>query len=218
MRIAIAGAGAVGRSIAAELVTAGHEVLLIDRSARAIDVDALPGADWLLADACELAALESAQLAGFDVAVAASSDDKVNLVFSLLAKEEFGVGRVIARINDPRDEWLFTQAWGVDEAVSPPRLIAALVDGSAAAGAGDEAGLPGADLLEFTLPGGSAHTGSTIAELAPRLPDGVVLVSLVRSGTALPPAPGTALQPGDDLVFLSTADDTAPLDALLSAD
>ncbi|MEE2046751.1 TrkA family potassium uptake protein, partial [Nocardiopsis tropica] len=130
MRIAIAGAGSVGRSIAKELAGSGHDVLLIDRDTRAIGVDDLPEVEWLLADACELATLEDARLGDFDVVVAASSDDKVNLVVSLLAKTEFGVGRVIARINEPDNEWLFNETWGVDLAVSPPRLIADLVEGA----------------------------------------------------------------------------------------
>ncbi|RCV48620.1 potassium channel family protein, partial [Marinitenerispora sediminis] len=128
MRIAIAGAGGVGLSIAGELADNGHEVLLIDRDPRAVRVDAVPRAEWLLADACELSSLEDARLDQFDVVVAASGDDKVNLVCSLLAKTQFGVGRVVARINDPANEWLFTDSWGVDVAVSPPRLMAALVD------------------------------------------------------------------------------------------
>src|SRR5690606_18717449 len=164
---------------------------------RSIDVDALPDAEWLLADACELASLDSARLEDFDVAIAASGDDKVNLVFSLLAKSEFGVDRVIARINDPRDEWLFTEAWGVDEAVSPPRLIAGLVDGGPAA-------RPGA-----------ARAGAAVAELTPALPEGVVLVAVVRDGRAAPPDPATALRPGDDLVFLGGVDSAGDLGALL---
>src|SRR5690606_42066190 len=66
MRVAIAGAGAVGRSIAAELLSSGHEVLLIDRDSRAIDVHALTEAEWLLADACEVSSLENARLEEFD--------------------------------------------------------------------------------------------------------------------------------------------------------
>ena len=58
MRVAIAGAGAVGRSVAAELLENGHEVLLIDKDPRAIRPDSVAGAEWLLADACELSSLD----------------------------------------------------------------------------------------------------------------------------------------------------------------
>ncbi|HEY2985508.1 MAG TPA: TrkA family potassium uptake protein, partial [Jatrophihabitantaceae bacterium] len=128
MRVAIAGAGAVGRSIARELVDNGHHVLLIDKEPGKVDPKRIPGADWLLGDACEVENLENAKLEEYDVVVGATGDDKVNLVVSLLAKTEFSVRRVVARINHPANEWLFTEAWGVDVAVSTPRVLAALVE------------------------------------------------------------------------------------------
>src|SRR5690242_16411409 len=89
MRVAIAGAGAVGRSIARELITNGHQVLLIDKDPRAIKPERVPDAEWLLADCCELSSLEEAHLDQCDVVIAATGDDKANLVTSLLAKTEF---------------------------------------------------------------------------------------------------------------------------------
>ncbi|MFL6107878.1 MAG: potassium channel family protein, partial [Marmoricola sp.] len=118
MRVAIAGAGAVGRSIARELITNGHQVLLIDKEPASIKPDRVPDAEWLLADSCELSSLEEARLQDCDVVIAATGDDKANLVISLLAKTEFAVNRVVARVKDPRNEWLYTEAWGVDVAVS----------------------------------------------------------------------------------------------------
>src|SRR3978361_2509558 len=118
MRVTIAGAGNVGRSIAGELVGNGHEVTLIEREPKAYKVDSVPGADWLLADACELSSLEAAQLQDSTVVIAATGDDKVNLVVSLLAKTEFGVPRVVARGNHPKNERLFTEAWGGAGSVS----------------------------------------------------------------------------------------------------
>jgi len=128
MRIAIAGAGSVGRSIAGELVENGHQVMLIDRDPDAIKPGRIEAAEWVLADACEVALLEDAGLQTCDVVIACTGDDKVNLVVALLAKTEFAVGRVVGRVNDPRNEWLFTDAWGVDVAVSTPRILAALVE------------------------------------------------------------------------------------------
>src|SRR4051812_36679028 len=120
MRVAIAGAGAVGRSIARELIQNGHEVLLIDKNAGSIKPERVPDAEWLLADSCELSSLEEARLDRCDVVIAATGDDKVNLVTSLLAKTEFGVPRTVGRVNHPNNEWLFTEAWGVDVNVSTP--------------------------------------------------------------------------------------------------
>lgn len=134
MRVAIAGAGNVGRSIARELISNGHQVLLIDRNPDAIKPDSVPGAEWFQADACEVQSLEDAELDNCDVAIAASGDDKVNLVHSLLAKTEFGVPRTVARINHPGNEWMFDEAWGVDVAVSTPRIMSALVEEAVATG------------------------------------------------------------------------------------
>ena len=102
MRVAIAGAGAVGRSVAAELLENGHEVLLIDKDPRAIKADSVPNAEWLLADACELSSLDEAALQRCDVVIASTGDDKANLVISLLAKTEFAVPRTVGRVNHPR--------------------------------------------------------------------------------------------------------------------
>ena len=110
MRVAIAGAGSVGRSIAKELLGNGHEVLLIDKDPKKIKVYNVPRAEWLLADACEISSLEGAALERCNVVIAATGDDKVNLVVSLLAKTEYGVPRVVARINHPNNEWLFNES------------------------------------------------------------------------------------------------------------
>lgn len=128
MKVAVAGAGAVGRSVTRELVENGHDITLIERNPDHLDAAAIPEAHWRLGDACELSLLESIHLEEFDVVVAATGDDKVNVVLSLLAKTEFAVPRVVARVNDPRNEWLFNDAWGVDVAVSTPRMLASLIE------------------------------------------------------------------------------------------
>ena len=159
MRVAIAGAGAVGRSIARELIDNGHQVLLIDKDPDAIKPERVPDAEWLLADSCELSSLEEARLDKCDVVIAATGDDKVNLVTSLLAKTEFGVPRTVGRVNHPNNEWLFTEAWGVDVNVSTPRIMSALVE--EAVTVGDLVRLftfrqGNANLVEMTLPDGLA--------------------------------------------------------------
>ena len=111
MRVAIAGAGNVGRAIARELLSNGHQVLLIDKDPKALKMESVPNAEWLLADACEITTLDKAGLDQCQVLVAATGDDKVNLVASLLAKTEYGVPRVVARVNHPKNEWLFDSSW-----------------------------------------------------------------------------------------------------------
>jgi trk system potassium uptake protein TrkA len=93
MRVTIAGAGAVGRSIATELLGFGHQVMLIERDILQLQPAEVEAAEWVLADACELASLEEAGLERSDAVIAATGDDKVNLVVSLLAKTEFAVRR-----------------------------------------------------------------------------------------------------------------------------
>src|ERR1700742_1873816 len=100
-KVAIAGAGNVGRSIALELLEHGHEVMLIEREQKALKRKTVCGAVSVDGGACEVSTLEEAQLQEYDVVVAATRDDKVNLVVSLLAKAEFGVRRVVARVNHP---------------------------------------------------------------------------------------------------------------------
>ena len=79
MRIAIVGAGNVGRAIARELIQNKHHVLLIDRDPKALKMDTVPEAEWLMADACEISSLDNAKLSNCQVLVAATGDDKVNL-------------------------------------------------------------------------------------------------------------------------------------------
>jgi len=217
MRVAIAGAGAVGRSIAKELLGNGHEVLLIDRDPRAIKVELVPSAEWLLADACEMSSLQEAQLQRCHVVIASSGDDKVNLVVSLLAKTEFGVPRVVARVNHPNNEWLFTEAWGVDVAVSTPRLLSALVE--EAVTVGDLVRLftfkhGEANLVELTLPEDSPKVGTRVGDIS--WPSDTALVTIIREAKVLVPTKDDPLEAGDELLFVAAQDREEQLEDLLS--
>src|SRR5215475_12512231 len=135
MRVAIAGAGNVGQFIANDLYAAGHEVLLIEQQPEVKDrSEVADGVEWAIADACEVTSLRDAGLERCDVVVAATGDDEDNLVVSLLAKQEFAVPRVIARVNHPKNHWLFNETWGVDIAVSTPHLLSALVEEAVSVG------------------------------------------------------------------------------------
>jgi trk system potassium uptake protein TrkA len=207
MRVAIAGAGNVGRSIAAELIDNGHEVLLIERQPRAIRPERVPQAKWVLADACELDSLHAAGLNDCDVVVAATGDDKVNLVVSLLAKTEFAVARTVARVNRAENEWLFTDQWGVDVAVSKPRLMAALVE--EAVTVGDLVRLmtfrqSEANLVEITLPPAAPYVGHPVRDVP--LPHDSALVAILRGKRVLVPSADDPLEAGDELVFVVTAE------------
>ncbi|GAA4025217.1 TrkA family potassium uptake protein [Allokutzneria multivorans] len=216
MRVAIAGAGAVGRSIAHELLESNHQVMLIERDREHFEPQSVEQAEWVHADACELASLEEAGIELCDVVIAATGDDKVNLVVSLLAKTEFAVRRVVARVNDPRNEWLFTEAWGVDVAVSTPRMLAAMVE--EAVTVGDLVRLMTlrqgqANLVEVTLPEQTPLAGRTIESLD--LPRNAALVTVLRGGRVIVPQGDDPLEAGDELLFVATDDVEADIRSAL---
>ncbi len=204
-KVAIAGAGNVGRSIAMELLDHDHDVTLIEREPRALKRKTVDGAMWVHGDACEVATLEAARLQEYDVVVAATGDDKVNLVVSLLAKTEFGVRRVVARVNHPKNEWLYNEAWGVDVAVSTPRMLTALVE--EAVSVGDLVRLMSfmqgeASLVEVTLAEDSPLAGLRIDEVT--LPPDTALVTILREGRVVLPAPEATLEGGDEILAVAT--------------
>jgi len=217
MRVAIAGAGAVGRSIARELIENGHKVLLIDKEPASIRPERVPDAEWLLADSCELSSLEEARLETCDVVIAATGDDKANLVTSLLAKTEFAVPRTVGRVNHPNNEWLFTEAWGVDVNVSTPRIMSALVEEAVTIGdvvrlftfrQGD------ANLVEMTLPDDSPYIGKACG-LVP-WPENCKLVTILRDGLVYTPEGEQPLEVGDELLFVAAPEAEPELEHLLN--
>ncbi len=216
MRVVIAGAGSVGRSIARELLTNGHQVLLVDRSPEAIKHESVPAAEWLLADACEVDSLAEAGLESADVVVAATGDDKANLVLSLLAKTEYGVPRTVARVNNPKNEWMFDEAWGVDVSVSTPRLMTALVE--EAVSIGDLVRLftlqqGQAAMVEFTLPEDSKFIGTRVGDVA--WPPDSVLTAIIRDFRPIAPSQDDVLEAHDELVFIAAVETEDELRAML---
>ncbi len=217
MRVVIAGAGSVGRSIARELLYNNNSVLLIDKGADEQAIRRVPEANWLVADACEIDALNEAGLADCDVVVAATGDDKVNLVVSLLAKTEFGVPRTVARVNNPKNEWMFDDAWGVDVAVSTPRLMTALIE--EAVTVGDlvrifEFRRGRATMVEMTLPTESPFVGHRVGDVP--LPPDTVLVGIIRDQIPIAPSSDDSIEAADELLFLTTPDSEDELESLLS--
>lgn len=204
MRVVVAGAGVVGRSIARELLANDHHVTLIDRRESALTCDPVDGAEEFLGDACELSCLERLNVEDADVVVAATGDDKANLVVSLLAKTEFAVARVVARVNDPRNEWLFDERWGVDVAVSTPRLMVSVVE--EAVSVGDVVRLMtlrrgGANLVSITLPDQTPLAGRPVSRI--RLPRDSALVAILRGGRVIVPEPDVPFEPGDELLIVA---------------
>lgn len=206
MRIGIAGAGAVGRSVARELIGDGHRVLLIERNPAHYQPHTVPEAEWLLADACELSALQECGIEICDVVIAATGDDKANLATALLSKAEFGVARVVARVNNARNERLFTEGWGIDVAVSTPRAMVAAVEG--AIDVGHLVPLMGlrrgqVSLTKLTLPDDNPLIGQQVCDTT--LPDGAALVAVQRGDRVILPRATEALQAGDEMLFAAAS-------------
>jgi trk system potassium uptake protein TrkA len=205
VKVIIAGAGSVGSSIARELLSHRHEVLLIDPKPEVIGRSGLRGAKWLIGDACELSTLKEARVDDADVVVSATGDDKVNLVVSLLAKTEFGVGRTVGRVNNPKNDWMFDGSWGVDVAVNTPRLMTALVE--EAVEIGDvvrlltlQTGV--SSLVEFTVPADSDVVGLTVGQID--WPEDCTLVAILRDQKSLAPSRDDVVDHRDELFFIST--------------
>jgi trk system potassium uptake protein TrkA len=219
VKVAIAGAGSVGTAIASDLHANGHDVLvleqdpdLVERLRPTLDVT------WVAADACEVSSLDAAGLATVDVVVAATGDDEDNLVISLLAKQEFAVPRVVARVNHPKNQWLFNESWGVDVSVSTPQLLTALVEEAVSVGSLVRLQFKGgvAHLVEITLAEDSPANDTPIADLA--FPRDAVVVAVVRADRLIVPRGDTALQSGDEVLVLVAAEAEDAVHALFIAE
>jgi len=207
MKIAVAGAGKVGRFLAEDLALNGHDVQLLDSNADLVAIlPPVEGVRYVTADACEVTALKAAHFDEMDVVVATTGDDEDNLVISQLAKQEFAVPRVLARVNHPKNHWLFNEMWGVDVAVSTPHLLAGLVEEAVSVGTlvrllQFEGGHT--RLMEVTLDAGSPVLGSEFGALI--LPRGSAVVALVRDGHVVVPRSDAPLVIGDEVVLLVSA-------------
>lgn len=213
MKIVIAGGGSVGRHLAGQLAGASHTVTIVDNNRSVVEKRAAqsssPNVVWLVGDACDVKALRKSGTNEADVFIAVTGDDEDNLVSALLAKQEFGIPRVIARVNNPRNEWLFNDMWGVDVSVSTPHLLASLVEEAVTVGSvvrllSLERGR--ANLVEVTLAAGSPAAGRRIADLG--LPRESLIVAVLRDGRVMQPSPDTILAVGDEALVIAAAEDT----------
>ena len=206
MRIAIAGAGAIGEHLATVLLDSDHDVTLIDADDHVVEQvrERVPKATVVLADACEVRSLAAIGLDAYDVVVAATGDDEDNLVISLLAKQEFTVPRVLARVNNPKNAGLFTASWGVATPLLVPHLMANLVEEEVTTGRmvqlfqlRDKA-----RLVEVNLDAASPLLGKAISEL--EIPRAFTFVAILRDGALVIPRGDTTFHIGDGVLALVT--------------
>jgi trk system potassium uptake protein TrkA len=210
----------VGTGVAKDLAANGHDVLLIERDPDLVErLSTTLDVTWVAADACEVDSLDAAGMAQVDVAVAATGDDEDNLVISLLAKQEFAVPRVVARVNHPSNQWLFNESWGVDISVSTPQLITALVEEAVSVGSlvrllQFERG--NAHLVEVTLAEDSPAAGTSLVDL--RFPRDATIVAVVRGDRLVVPRGDTVLDVGDEVMVLVTGEAETAVQQLLVGD
>jgi trk system potassium uptake protein TrkA len=210
MKALIVGGGSVGRFIAEQLGASGHSVTILDNAAPVVKQHAglgVPGVTWVKGDGCELGALKSVNVAECDVVAAVTGDDEDNLVVSLLSKQEFGVPRVVARVNNPNNEWMFNEMWGVDVSVSTPHLITGLVQEAVAVGSfvrllSFDRGK--AKLAEVTLAEDSPAANKEVVEL--NFPREATVVALLRKDRVVVPRGDTVLRIGDEVLVLVAGD------------
>ena len=222
MRVIIAGGGSVGRFIAEELHELGHDVTIIDNDRDVVArAAARRGAgracSWYEGDACEIPALADVGMADADVVAAVTGDDEDNLVISLLSKQEFGVPRVVARVNNPKNEWMFNEVWGVDVSVSTPHLLTALVEEAVTVGSfirllSFEGGR--ARLAEVRLAEGTPVDGKTIEDLG--VPRDATVVAVLRKDRLIVPRGDTMLRAGDEVIVLVTSESEDEVKRLLT--
>jgi trk system potassium uptake protein TrkA len=221
MKVVIAGGGNVGTFIASELVQARHEVTILEvDTARVRDAQRTgepAGVRWLNVDACEVSELGKADVDKADVVAAVTGDDEDNLVISLLAKQEFAVPRVVARVNNPKNEWMFNEMWGVDVSVSTPHLLTALVEEAVSVGSlvrllSFEGGR--ARLVEVTLAPDSPAADKEIIDLG--FPRNSTVVAILRHDHVVVPRGDTPLLAGDEVLVLVTEESEEAVRQLLT--
>ena len=206
MYILIVGGGKVGSYLARHLVNEGHEILLIEKDAKKWDRIAEElGSVVMRGDGCEAATLADAGTERADIVVAVTGDDEDNLVICQVAKQRFGVGRTIARINNPKNEEVF-RLLGIDVTISSTNVILEHIEHE----------LPtrnlmhlmsfrnktGLEIVELRVPPNSPAIGRRLREVD-LPPDSVVTLIVNERDGALVPTPETVLRANDEIVAVT---------------
>jgi len=217
MLAVIIGGGRGGSYLARDLQSQGYQVKVIDRRPEVVArLRQEIGGDVLCGDGSSPQVLEQVGAAKADLVVALTHNDEDNLVVCRLAKSHFRVPRVIARVNNPLNEWLYTKAWGVDVAISQVHLTSKVIEEQI--GLGELITLlklnrGEAALVELRLPETSPCQGKAIRDL--NFPGDTVIVSVIRAGRLIIPRGDTRLETGDEILAVSTVVAEKPLKELL---
>lgn len=203
MNIIIVGGGMTGSYLASLLAGDTHTVRVIENRKAIVEKlgNELPSDVIVLGSGSDPATLERAGILKADIVVAVTGDDEVNLVVSMLAKMEYGVSRVVARVNNPRNSWMFNQGMGVDVGINQADILARFV----------QEGLDLNDVYTIMKLGKDEHAivqvevrpnskavGETIKDIV--LPENTVLVAIDRKGETVIPNGDTVLIEGDEVI------------------
>jgi trk system potassium uptake protein len=219
MYVIIVGAGKVGWNLARELLEKGNEVTLIegDRD-RYLTVEQELEHNIQYGDATELWVLERAGISRADMVIAVTGDDEDNMLICQVAKEKYLVDRIIARVNNPRNRQWF-DLLGIRPFVSATDLILRLIEHEV-----PEYGLvhlldlpqERLEIIEMLLSGDSRVTGRRVGDL--EMPEGTLLISVLREGKGFVPNPDTVLEAGDEVLAVLDPGVEEDLKALFGSD
>jgi trk system potassium uptake protein TrkA len=218
LNVIIVGGGKEGTYLASLLISRGHKVKVIEVRREEIPrlQQALSPTAVLPGNGTDPGVLESAGIQQVDVVAAVTGADEVNLVVTSLARFEFQVPRTIARVNNPRNVWMFTADMGVDVALNQADLMAPIIAEEMSLGEMMTLltlGKGHYSLVEEKVHPTAAAAGKAIRDLS--LPEECVLVGIIRKGELLIPRGNTVLQPNDMVIALANVSRMSMLAALL---
>ncbi len=205
MFVIIVGGGQTGSQLAAQLIQAGHKVRVIEDRLPILDrlKAELPQDSVIAGDGSSPTVLENAGIEHANVLAAVTGEDETNLVVTTLARFEFNVPRTIARVNNPKNAWLFDREMGVDVALNQADILAKLILEEMSLG--DMMTLLKLRKGEYSIVEEKVHpnspaAGSRLAEIT--LPPDCVFVAILRKGQMIIPHGDTVLQPVDEVIAL----------------
>ena len=220
MKIIVVGGGQVGSYLASLLADRGHEVKVVEERRQRAEAlkERFPEGTVLFGSGTDPKTLESADIRHTDVVAAVTGLDETNLVIATLAKMEYGVRRVVARVNNPKNTWLFTPVMGVDAALNQADVMAHLV--AEEMSMGDMMTLLKLhggkySLIERMVGPASPVAGRALREI--ELPRDCVLVAVIRDSDLLIPRGDTVIEADDKLIAITSVERLQQLDDMLAS-
>ena len=219
MFVIVAGGGRTGSQLAQVLLSGGHQVILVEHRPDMLTRlhQEVPTEVIYEGNATDPAVLEHAGIRNANVIAACTSDDPANLALCFLARKMFGVPRTIARVNNPRNAWLFNGKFHVDVALNQANVFASLIQEEMSMG--DMMTLLKLrrgrySLVEEKVPEGAKAIGVALKDLG--LPDECVIAAIIRDGKVTLPRGDTTFQKDDEVLAVTDPDGARQLAALLA--